>query len=107
MKVLRWAWVALALGACGPVVVTPGDTIYDDGDQGIGATGCPFNPSAGGVGAPGDPCTNAAADCAPTCCECASPDSYWASECSGGVCTDSTTACTDAFNSDASLCPAG
>ncbi len=107
MKWLGAVLAAAVLGACGPVVTTSATTIYDDGDQGLGATGCPFAPSAGGPGLTGDPCTNAAADCQPACCECASPDSYWAAECSGGICVDSATACADAFNSDASLCPAG
>lgn len=107
MKWLCALVVAAALGAC---VVAPGpaaDSLYDDGDQ--GAPGCPIPPTyQGQPGAPGTVCTSAPLDCSPACCSCPSGlDSYWASECSGGICTDDATACADAFNSDPSLCPNG
>jgi hypothetical protein len=100
---MKWIYAvvaAVALGACG----APVDTLYDDGDQ--AAPDCPIASTyQGQAGAPGSVCSNAALDCSPACCECASGvDSYWASECSGGVCTDDGTACTDAFNADGTLC---
>jgi hypothetical protein len=87
---------AFLLAACGPTVVVGGDSLYDDGNQ--GAPNCPFSATYNGQpGVPGDPCTNAAADCSPACCECANGvDSYWASECSGGTCTNDGAACNDA-----------
>src|SRR5579863_3003883 len=104
---MKWlgALVLATLVSCGGVVVTTGgDTLYDDGAQ--GAAGCPIASTWGGQpGVPGDPCSSAAADCSPACCECASDtDSYWASECSGGVCLSDADACADAFNSDGALC---
>jgi hypothetical protein len=100
MKWLCALVVAAGLGACG----NP-DTLYDDGDQ--GAPDCVTSAPnyTGQPGGPGDACSSAALDCSPACCECGSgTDSYYASECSGGACTDDSTACADAFNSDGSLC---
>lgn len=99
---MKWLMAAVAAGtlwACAPAA-----TLYDDGDQ--GAPDCPIASTFGGQpGVPGDTCTNAAADCSPACCECGSgTDSYWASECSGGVCQDDSVACADAFNTDGTLC---
>jgi hypothetical protein len=82
------------------------NTIYDDGNQ--GAPACPNPPNyTGQPGQPGAACTDAAADCSPACCQCTSgANSYWASECSGGVCTPDSQACGDAPSSTLCVVPA-
>jgi hypothetical protein len=89
--------VAALTVACGQP-----DTLYDDGNQ--GAASCPIPATfQGQPGVSGDPCSSAAADCSPACCECPSgTDSYWASECIDGACAPDSEACNDAPS--ASLC---
>ncbi len=100
MKNLIALAMVATLMACGGSSA-PADTLYDDGDQ--NAPLCPIPATyQGAPGVEGDPCTNAAADCAPSCCQCSgasSDDSYWASECAGGSCTSGSQACNDAPSS--------
>ncbi len=93
MKILAALVIAATLGACGS---SPPDTLYDDGNQ--NAPECPIPSAYGGQpGAPGDPCSDAARDCSPACCECGDgTDSFWASECHNGVCLDDHDACANA-----------
>jgi hypothetical protein len=100
VKAFSLCVVVALFSACGPPLAA--DTLYDDGNQ--GAPNCPIASTYGGQpGVPGDPCSDAALDCSPACCECPDgTDSYWASACSGGFCTDDGTACNDAPS--ATLC---
>jgi hypothetical protein len=94
VKILAALVVVATLAACGSSA--PPDTLYDDGNQ--GAADCPIPATyEGQPGVPGDPCSNAAADCSPACCGCPSGnDSFWASECQNGVCLDDTDTCNNA-----------
>jgi hypothetical protein len=99
-RVLSVLAVFAFLSACaGP----PPSTVYDDGEQDNNS--CLDPPLANATGNEGDPCGDAQRDCAVGCCECApggSENSYFASECYKGFCTDLKTACLDA--PDVSTC---